>query len=107
MRRVDQETDDYAIISTEQRGFASLVTPHNSDVSLTLIILKEDVMLKQFFKDHLRIQALREGPDGPLLEGFAEELYQAGYAKITARRHIRAAEHLVYWTERKAHRSRI
>ncbi|MGH7908653.1 MAG: hypothetical protein ACRENW_02250 [Thermodesulfobacteriota bacterium] len=36
-----------------------------------------------------------------LLEGFAEELCQAGYAKITAHGHIRAAEHLLYWTDRE------
>ena len=51
-------------------------------------------MLEHFFKGHLRIQALREGPRGSLLEGFAEELCHAGYAEITARRHIRAAEHV-------------
>ncbi|MGD0231669.1 MAG: hypothetical protein ABSC19_15175 [Syntrophorhabdales bacterium] len=34
-----------------------------------------------------------------MLEGFAKELGQAGYAEITARRHIGAAEHLLYWTE--------
>ena len=58
-------------------------------------------MLEQFFKDHVRIQAIREGPGGPLLEGFAEELCHEGYAEVTARRHIRAAEHIVYWTDRE------
>jgi len=58
-------------------------------------------MFKQFFKCPLRVQSLREGPGGPLLEGFAKELYEKGYSKITARRHIRAAEHIVYWTDRK------
>jgi integrase/recombinase XerD len=62
---------------------------------------KEDVMLAEFFDSPLRIQELRDGPDGHLLEGFAQELCQAGYAEITARRHIRAAEHLIYWTGRK------
>lgn len=59
-------------------------------------------MLEEFFDSPLRIQELRDGPDGHLLEGFAQELCQAGYAEITARRHIRAAEHLVYWTGREA-----
>ncbi len=36
-----------------------------------------------------------------VLERFAQELCQAGYAEITARRHIRAAEHLIHWLERK------
>jgi integrase/recombinase XerD len=58
-------------------------------------------MLAEFFDSPLRIQELRDGPDGHLLEGFAQELCQAGYAEITARRHIRAAEHLIYWTGRK------
>ena len=57
-------------------------------------------MLEHFFQGW-RIQALRRGPRGSLFEGFAEELRQAGYAEITARRHIRAAEHLLYWTERE------
>lgn len=55
-------------------------------------------MFEQFFDCHLRVQELRGGPGGPYLEGFAEELCKVGYAEITARRHIRAAEHLVYWT---------
>ncbi len=55
-------------------------------------------MLAEFFDSPLRIQELRDGPEGRLLEGFAEELCQAGYAEITARRHIRAAEHFIYWT---------
>lgn len=58
-------------------------------------------MFEQFFDSPIRVQALRDGPGGPLLEGFVEELYQAGYAEITARRHIRAAEHLIYWTDRE------
>jgi len=57
-------------------------------------------MLTEFFESPFRIQELRDGPEGRLLEGFAEELYRAGYAEITARRHIRAAEHLVHWTSR-------
>jgi integrase/recombinase XerD len=56
-------------------------------------------MLTQFFDCPLRVQALQDSPGGPLLEGFAEELFHAGYAEITARRHIRAAEHLIYWSE--------
>lgn len=58
-------------------------------------------MLTEFFDSPVRIQELRDFPEGRLLESFAEELGQAGYAEITARRHIRAAEHLIYWTGRK------
>jgi len=57
-------------------------------------------MLMEFFESPFRIQELRDGPEGRLLEGFAEELYRAGYAEVTARRHIRAAEHLIHWTSR-------
>ena len=32
-----------------------------------------------------------------MLEGFAQELCKSGYAEITARRHIRAAEHQQNW----------
>ena len=62
-------------------------------------------MLEEFFESPFRIQELRDGPDGRLLEGFAQELCKAGYAEITARRHIRAAEHLVHWLVGKAERS--
>jgi len=58
-------------------------------------------MFEKFFDSPSRIQSLRDGPGGPLLEGFAKELCQGGYAGITARRHIRAAEHLLYWTDRE------
>jgi site-specific recombinase XerD len=58
-------------------------------------------MFEKFFNCPLRVKALRDGPGGSLLEGFAEELCQEGYAEITARRHIRAAEHFMYWTERE------
>jgi integrase-like protein len=59
-------------------------------------------MLEMFFKSPLRIQELHASPESCLLEGFAREIVQAGYAEITARRHIRAAEHLVYWTARES-----
>jgi hypothetical protein len=54
-------------------------------------------MLAVFFDSPSRMQQLRDGPDGRLLEGFAQDLCQVGYAEITARRHLRAAEHLTYW----------
>ena len=54
-------------------------------------------MLTDYFKSPSRIQELRNGPDGRLLESFAQELLQAGYANIPARNHLRAAEHLVHW----------
>jgi len=59
-------------------------------------------MLEEFFDCSLRVQSLREGPCGPLLEGFAKELCQAGYVEIIVRRHIQAAERLIYWTDRKS-----
>lgn len=58
-------------------------------------------MLEEFFESPVRIQELRCSPDGRLLEGFALELCKLGYAEITARRHIRAAEHLIHWIGRK------
>jgi len=35
-----------------------------------------------------------------LLESFGHDLKDAGYAKTTAREHIRAAQHFMYWTDR-------
>ena len=58
-------------------------------------------MLAEYFQSPLRIQELRDCPAGYLVEGFAQELYQAGYARLTARRHLRSAEHLVYWIARR------
>jgi site-specific recombinase XerD len=76
---------------------------HNRDVFLTLktIHLKEDIMLEVFFHSTLRLQELRDGPSGHLLEDFAEELRQVGYSEITARGHIRAAEHIIYWVSQE------
>ena len=60
-------------------------------------------MFEKFFDDPLRVKTLRSGPSGPLLEGFAKNLYQTGYAEITARRYIRAAEHLFVLVRRRRH----
>jgi len=58
-------------------------------------------MLAKYFESKQRVHALCAGPAGALLEGFARELWRTGYAQITSRRHIRAAEHLVYWAGRQ------
>lgn len=52
-------------------------------------------MLSQYFEAPEWIRAIRSGPSGALIEGFAEGLFDRGYAAITARRHIRAAEHFM------------
>jgi site-specific recombinase XerD len=60
-------------------------------------------MLSELFKSRARIQILRDGPRGLLLEGFAQCLSEAGYATITARKHLRAAEHFIHfinWNDR-------
>lgn len=57
-------------------------------------------MFAKYFVSPLRVQQLRNSPEGHLLEGFAEHLHSAGYAQITVRRHICAAEHFVCWTKR-------
>ncbi len=57
-------------------------------------------MLSRFFKSCARIQTLRDGPAGSLLESFAQALSEAGYSTFTARKHLRAAEHFIYWTHR-------
>jgi len=59
-------------------------------------------MISEYFKSPARIQSLHNGHNGSLVEGFAQALWEAGYAKITARRHIRAAEHFIYWTTKEA-----
>jgi site-specific recombinase XerD len=54
-------------------------------------------MFTDYFDSSARIRAIRGGPCGPLVEDFANHLFQSGYAKISARRHIRSAEHIVHW----------
>jgi len=58
-------------------------------------------MMTEFFESQFRILQLRGGHGGRLLDVFTQELVQSGFAEITARRHIRAAEHLLYWAKRK------
>ena len=50
-------------------------------------------MLVDLFESAARVEALREGPSGTLLDVFAQALVRSGYARLTARRHLRAAEH--------------
>ena len=59
-------------------------------------------MLSQFFESPARIQALRCSPLGAQLEDFADYLLESGYAQISARRHIRSAEHLAHWASKSA-----
>lgn len=58
-------------------------------------------MFSEFFASPVRIHELRDGPAGALLEGFAHALFEVGYAQITARGHIRAAEHFLYWADQQ------
>jgi site-specific recombinase XerD len=57
-------------------------------------------MLAEFFQSAKRVQDLRVGPAGPLIKSFAHTLAQGGYAEMTARRHLRSAEHLAHWADR-------
>jgi site-specific recombinase XerD len=59
-------------------------------------------MFANYFGSKGRIHTLRNSTGGAMLEGFACDLWQAGYAEITGRRHIRAAEHLAYWADQNA-----
>ena len=59
-------------------------------------------MFERIFDCPFRVKALRNGPSGPILESFAEVLCEAGYAEITTRRHIRAAEHFIYWADQES-----
>jgi len=57
-------------------------------------------MFTAFFESPCRVQELQKGPQCRLLESFAGEICRARYAQTTARRHIRAAEHLIFWADR-------
>jgi hypothetical protein len=58
-------------------------------------------MLELFYYSPVRIQALRDGPGGPALEDFAKSLVEAKYTVGSARPHIRAAEHFIYWAHQQ------
>ena len=57
-------------------------------------------MLSRFFKSRALIQRFREGPAGSLLESFAQALSERGYARRTARKHLRVVEQFIDWTHR-------
>ena len=57
-------------------------------------------MFSTYFDGAARVEALRSGPFGTRLEGFAGYLCRCGYSKISARRHLRSAEHFAHWATR-------
>ena len=58
-------------------------------------------MLTELFESAARIRALRHGLAGTQLDGFAQVLVHTQYTELTARRHLRSAEHIVYWADRR------
>jgi site-specific recombinase XerD len=55
---------------------------------------KEDIMLETYFSAPKTLHRLRTGPRGPHIDGFADTLERAGYAKASAVRYLRNAAHL-------------
>lgn len=58
-------------------------------------------MLESVFNLPARIQALRENPLGASFDSFSQALCDVRYVRSTAKRFIRAAEHFIYWVDRK------
>ena len=58
-------------------------------------------MLIHYYESAQFVERLRNAPGGAYLDGFAGQLWDAGYAQLTARRLVRAARHLFYWASRK------
>src|SRR3984893_15577839 len=62
-------------------------------------------MLEKLFDSSVggqaRVRLLRNGPHGELLDNFSRELFHSRYANITARRHIRSAEHFIHLVKNK------
>jgi integrase/recombinase XerD len=58
-------------------------------------------MLEKFFHSSARglarARSLRNGLHGSHLDSFSRELLHSRYANITARKHLRAAEHFAHW----------
>ena len=59
-------------------------------------------MLSMYFDGRVRVCKLRSGPFGAELAGFADYLGQCGYSRISARQHLRSAEHFAHWAGRRA-----
>src|SRR5260370_17599562 len=81
-------------------GQCLLLLANNIPLVKPLPLVYELPMLSEFFESRVRIQALRDGPAGSLLESFAQALSEAGYVRRIARRYLRAADHFFYWTDR-------
>jgi hypothetical protein len=58
-------------------------------------------MLERCFKKPLPLHALRGGPAGPFLDGFAESMCAAGYASDTSGSYLHAADHLGQWAAQR------
>jgi len=58
-------------------------------------------MLEHFYEAAFDIRRLRNGVAGPHIDGFADELFEVGYSRLSAHRYIRAVEHLLYWVRRR------
>jgi site-specific recombinase XerD len=56
-------------------------------------------MIAEYFEKPSRIAQLRKG--GDLLESFVNNLFERHYGGVAARKHIRVAEHFIYWTTRR------
>ena len=54
-------------------------------------------MLSKLFYSPARIDEIRCNPSAKLLEALADYLFENGYSRISACRHIRSAEHLIHW----------
>ncbi len=67
-------------------GQCLLLLANNIPLVKPLPLVYELPMLSEFFESRVRIQALRDGPAGSLLESFAQALSEAGYVRRIARR---------------------
>src|SRR5882724_10406905 len=65
----------------------------------------ENIMLEKIFDSSgsgpPRVRLLREGLHGGLLDSFCGELLHLRYANVTARRHLRSAEHFADWASHR------
>jgi len=63
-------------------------------------------MFGRVFRISFTYQELRDGPDGRVLEGFAQGCTRRAMQEITARGTFERPEHLIHWLGRKGERSR-
>lgn len=61
-------------------------------------------MLESFFEAPFTLDRLRSGPSSEYIDGFAEQLQEDGYSRVSGRCYLRSASHVGWFVEGKGER---